>query len=89
MTETTCVTATRAYGDNKKGTVGKLNPNMSAKIVDGELWLKGPNISKGYFRNPKANAEAFTDDGWLKTGDICRFDEDGDLFIVDRLKEVS
>ena len=61
---------------------------MSAKLVDGELLVKGPNIMKGYLRNPKANAQTFTADGWLRTGDICRFDEDGDIFVIDRIKEV-
>ena len=74
---------------SKRGSDGKLLPNMSAKIVNGELLVKGPNIMKGYLRNPKANAETFTEDGWLKTGDVCVFDEDGDMFIVDRIKEVS
>jgi len=73
----------------KRGCVGKLLPNMSGKLVDGELWVKGPNIMKGYLRNPNADAETFTKDGWMKTGDVCVFDEDGDMFIVDRVKEVS
>lgn len=89
LTESTCVVATRAYKNSKQGCVGKLNPNMSAKLVEGQLYLKGPNITKGYLNNPDADKDNFTEDGWFKTGDICRFDEDGDLFVVDRLKEVS
>jgi long-subunit acyl-CoA synthetase (AMP-forming) len=89
MTETTCVISIATLGITKPGTVGKLVPNMSGKLVDGELFLKGPNIMKGYLRNSKADKEAFTDDGWMRTGDVCRFDEDGDMFIVDRVKEVS
>ncbi|KAG7548367.1 AMP-binding enzyme C-terminal domain [Arabidopsis suecica] len=51
----------------------------------GELWLKGPSIAKGYFRNEE---EIITSKGWLKTGDLCYIDDDGFLFIVDRLKEL-
>jgi 4-coumarate--CoA ligase len=89
MTETTCGISSTTQDNSKRGTVGKLLPNMSAKLVNGELFVKGPNIMKGYLRNPVANAEAFTTDGWMRTGDICRFDEDGDIFVVDRVKEVS
>ena len=54
----------------------------------GELWCYGPNIMKGYWRNPKATAETLTPDGWLKTGDIAYVDHDGKFFIVDRKKEL-
>jgi 4-coumarate--CoA ligase len=89
MTETTCIISSTTLHMVKRGSVGQLLPNMTAKLVDGELWVKGPNIMKGYLRNPKADAETFTKDGWLKTGDICIFDEDEDMFVVDRVKEVS
>ncbi|KIM77171.1 hypothetical protein PILCRDRAFT_825519 [Piloderma croceum F 1598] len=88
MTETTCGISSTTQDNSKRGTVGKLLPNMSAKLVNGELFVKGPNIMKGYLRNPVANAETFTADGWMRTGDICRFDEDGDIFVVDRVKEL-
>jgi len=88
MTETTCVICSTPLDNAKKGTVGILVPNMKAKFVNGELFVKGPNIMKGYLRNPKANAETFTNDGWMRTGDICRIDEDGDMFVVDRIKEL-
>lgn len=52
----------------------------------GELWVRAPNIMKGYWRNPKATRETLTEDGWLKTGDICYVDEYGKFFIVDRKK---
>jgi fatty-acyl-CoA synthase len=55
--------------------------------VNGELWVKGPNITPGYWNRPEATAEAITD-GWLHTGDACRFDEDGHYFIVDRWKDM-
>jgi long-subunit acyl-CoA synthetase (AMP-forming) len=89
MTETTCLISVATRDVTKQGSVGKLIPNMLAKLVDGELFVQGPNIMKGYLRNPKADAETFTDDGWMRTGDVCRFDEDGNIFVVDRVKEVS
>jgi len=88
MTETTCIISATIKGNLKRGTVGKLMPNMSAKLIDGELLVKGPNIMKGYLRNPPADKAIFTADGWMRTGDICRIDEDGDLFVVDRAKEL-
>lgn len=82
------------------GTAGRLSANMEAKIVDpesgeelpvsrtGELWLKGPTIMKGYFSNPEATASTLDSKGWLRTGDLCYIDEDGFIFVVDRLKEL-
>ncbi|KAH7528263.1 hypothetical protein FEM48_Zijuj05G0053900 [Ziziphus jujuba var. spinosa] len=81
-------------------SVGRLSENMEAKIVDpetgealppgqrGELWLRGPTVMPGYVGDDKATAETLTSDGWLKTGDLCYFDSDGMLYIVDRLKEL-
>ncbi|KAM5571723.1 4-coumarate--CoA ligase-like 9 [Rosa sericea] len=81
-------------------SVGRLAENMEAKIVDpetgealppgqrGELWLRGPTIMKGYVGDDKATAETLDKDGWLKTGDLCYFDDEGFLYIVDRLKEL-
>lgn len=71
-------------------------PNCEAKIVDddekeilpgerGELWIKGPNIMKGYWRKPEATLETLSD-GWLKTGDVAYADEHNRFFIVDRKK---
>jgi len=87
MTEA-CPISYSTMATTKPGSVGPLVPNMSAKLVDGELFLKGPNIMKGYLRNPKANKDTFTDDGWMKTGDVCRIDDDGDIFVIDRMKEL-
>ncbi|XP_061366121.1 4-coumarate--CoA ligase-like 9 [Gastrolobium bilobum] len=84
----------------RHGSVGRLAENMEAKIVDpvtgealstghkGELWLRGPTIMKGYVGDDKATVETLDSEGWLKTGDLCYFDSDGFLFIVDRLKEL-
>ncbi|XP_010539807.1 PREDICTED: 4-coumarate--CoA ligase-like 5 isoform X2 [Tarenaya hassleriana] len=82
------------------GTAGLLSPSMEGKIVDpdsgralglnqtGELWLKGPAIMKGYFSNEEATSSTLDSEGWLRTGDLCYFDEDGFIFVVDRLKEL-
>ncbi|GMI95188.1 hypothetical protein like AT5G63380 [Hibiscus trionum] len=95
--------ATRVVGPEEAarfGSVGRLGENMEAKIVDpetgealppgqrGELWLRGPTIMKGYVGDEKATAETLDSEGWLKTGDICYFDSEGFLYIVDRLKEL-
>ncbi|XP_019152882.1 PREDICTED: 4-coumarate--CoA ligase-like 6 isoform X2 [Ipomoea nil] len=84
-------------------SVGLLAPNMEARVVDlssggggsslpptsmGELWLRGPAIMKGYLNNGEASKNAVDDDGWLHTGDIVHFDEDGYLYVHDRLKEM-
>ncbi|XP_022954925.1 4-coumarate--CoA ligase-like 9 [Cucurbita moschata] len=81
-------------------SVGRLSESLEAKIVDpatgealppghkGELWLRGPGIMKGYVGDEKATAETLHPEGWLKTGDLCYFDSDGYLYIVDRLKEL-
>ncbi|KAG2602650.1 4-coumarate--CoA ligase-like 5 [Panicum virgatum] len=82
------------------GSVGKLASHMEAKIVDpatgealgpgqrGELWIRGPVIMKGYVGDDEATAATMDSEGWLKTGDLCYFNEDGFLYIVDRLKEL-
>ncbi|KIJ37523.1 hypothetical protein M422DRAFT_33642 [Sphaerobolus stellatus SS14] len=54
----------------------------------GELWIRGPNIMRGYWNNPKATEEAITRDGWFKTGDLATLDEDGFVYIKDRVKDM-
>ena len=54
----------------------------------GELWIKGPNIFKGYLNNIEGSRNALTDDGFFRTGDIGHEDKDGNVFITDRLKEL-
>ncbi|MBR4453200.1 MAG: acyl--CoA ligase [Bacteroidales bacterium] len=73
--------------DDKAESVGQLYPGQEAKIVDGELWVKGDNIMMGYYGDPEATANAL-EDGWLKTGDLARFDEEGFLYITGRIKNL-
>ncbi|HEY5646293.1 MAG TPA: class I adenylate-forming enzyme family protein [Pseudomonadales bacterium] len=100
MTET-CGVITSISADffvAKPASAGPVLPNFDARIVDadgndvpaggvGELWVKGGSVIRGYLNRPEATAETITD-GWLHTGDIARFDEDGFLFIVDRAKDM-
>ncbi len=70
-------------------TVGKPLPSVELKLADdGEILAKGPNVFRGYHKDEAATREIFTDDGWLKTGDVGRFTEDGFLQIVDRKKDI-
>jgi acyl-[acyl-carrier-protein]-phospholipid O-acyltransferase/long-chain-fatty-acid--[acyl-carrier-protein] ligase len=85
---------------NRKGSVGKLAPGMAAQIRDpdtgaklrlhdaGMLWLRGPNIFEGYLGEPARTAEVLQE-GWFRTGDLARFDEDGFLFIEGRISRFS
>ena len=73
----------------KLGTVGPAAPGIELKLdADGEVLIKSEVVMSGYRNLPEATAEAFTEDGWLRTGDIGAFDEDGYLTIVDRKKEL-
>ena len=69
-------------------SIGKIYPGQEAKLVDGELWIKGDNVFSGYYKDPEKTAETLTPDGWLRTGDLCRFDEDGFLYITGRIKNL-
>ena len=85
---------------DKLGSIGPSLPNTECRIVDlvtgvdlgpnetGELWVRGPQVMKGYLNRPDATASAVDGDGWLRTGDIAYVDDDGDYYIVDRLKEM-
>lgn len=82
------------------GSVGRLTGVFEAKIVDpdtglalppckqGELWVRGPAVMKGYVGDRKATRETLVSDGWLRTGDLCYIDGEGFLYVVDRLKEL-
>ncbi|MFZ5443726.1 MAG: AMP-dependent synthetase/ligase [Myxococcota bacterium] len=70
-------------------SVGKVLPSVQLKLAeDGEILARGPNVFGGYHKDPAATAEVFTEDGWLKTGDVGRFTDDGFLQIVDRKKDI-
>jgi long-chain acyl-CoA synthetase len=70
-------------------SVGKVFPSVRLKLAeDGEILAKGESIFRGYHKDPAASAEAFTEDGWLKTGDVGQWTEDGFLKIVDRKKDI-
>ncbi|KAI8432391.1 hypothetical protein MSG28_004791 [Choristoneura fumiferana] len=99
LTETSPLATLNPLNSKEYKTVGFALPNMLMRIVDdkmnnlgpnevGELLFKGPNVMKGYKKNPEANKNAFTEDGWLRTGDLASINEEGRLTIVDRLKEL-
>ena len=72
---------------SKPASVGLIYEGMEYKVVDGELWLKGINMMESYVGEPEENELSY-EDGWFKTGDLVRFDEDGFLYIVGRKKEI-
>ena len=88
LTENICVAFNRA-DDLKFGTVGKPMPMCEVKIADdGEILVKSPMMFSGYYKDPEKTAEMFTDNGWLKTGDLGELDEEGFLKITGRKKEI-
>jgi len=70
------------------GSVGRVLPDTELRIVDGELWARGPQNTRGYLGRPDATAALIDRNGWLHTGDAGRVDADGNVWIVDRLKEL-
>ncbi|KAG1384501.1 hypothetical protein G6F60_000660 [Rhizopus arrhizus] len=100
MTETTAGCIYQKVGISPLGSTGVLIANMECKLVDeagnevnaghpGEILLKGPTIMKGYLNDDKANKETFTNDGWMRTGDVAKYDPvSGEFFIIDRIKEM-
>jgi 4-coumarate--CoA ligase len=100
MTELSPVSHATPSSGSRPGTVGIAVPNTLSRLVDpgtgedqdvgdeGELWVKGPQVMKGYLNNPEATAATIDPDGWLHTGDVARIDPDGQVSIVDRVKEL-
>ena len=84
LTETSPVIAVNTRKERKIGTVGKKLDNIEAKIVDEELWVKGPIVMKGYYNKPEKTAEVITEDGWFKTGDLASIDDEGYITIRGR-----
>ena len=87
MSECSPTISTNGQTANRPGSVGKVLDNMEIRFVDGEIQVKGSNVMKGYYQMPKETEDAFQD-GWLRTGDLGRLDEDGFLYITGRLKNL-
>ena len=99
LTEASPVVTSSAGMEVKVGSVGKVLDGIQVRLVDedgddalqgdaGEVWVKGPNVFKGYLNEPEATARVLTADGWLRTGDIAVVDDDGYLYLVDRAKDL-
>jgi long-chain acyl-CoA synthetase len=89
LTETSPVISAECPRDNKMGSVGKPLNNLNVRISpEDEIQVKGPSVFGGYFNRPDLNEEAFTEDGFFRTGDKGRIDEDGYIWITGRLKEM-
>lgn len=88
MTECAPIIANNTTGIYTPGSVGKPLPQVRVRIDDGEVLVKGDNVMLGYYKNPEATREAFTDDGWFKTGDLGRFDDNGFLYLTGRKKNL-
>jgi long-chain acyl-CoA synthetase len=89
MTEATAPATMQSLADYRIGTTGKPIPGMDIKIADdGEILLKGGNVIKGYWKLPDETRDAFTPDGYFMSGDIGMFDEEGNLLITDRKKDL-
>jgi long-chain acyl-CoA synthetase len=93
------VSSYQGNGAPRPGSVGRPLPGVELRIVDdngeealqgdpGEIWVRGPNVFAGYWRDPEATAEVLTADGWLRTGDVGILSEDAELYVVDRKKDL-
>ena len=99
MTETSMLTSNPLDGDRRRGRVGSPLRGVRLRVVDdsgaavaagdvGQVEVKGPNVFGGYWRRPDLDAETFTADGWFRTGDLGRLDDDGSLELVGRSKDL-
>ncbi len=99
MTELSPISHATVGTDVKPGSNGVTAPSTECRIVaedgtdqgvdgEGELLIRGPQVMKGYLNNEEATANTIDEDGWLHTGDVARFDSDGHMYIVDRVKEL-
>ena len=67
--------------------MGHIYPEQQVKVVDGELWIKGDNVMKEYYKDPEHTAEVL-EDGWFKTGDLVEFDDNDWIYITGRIKNL-
>ncbi|HSO96206.1 MAG TPA: AMP-binding protein [Acidimicrobiia bacterium] len=101
LTEASPIVTSTALCDHppRPGSIGPPVPGVAVRLVDtagadvlagdpGELWVQGPNVFPGYWHDDRATAQALTPDGWLRTGDVAVVEDDGDLRLVDRLKDL-
>ena len=90
LSETSPVVSVNTDKRHELGSVGRPLRHFEAKINEenGELWLRGPSVMKGYHNQPEMTAEIIDEDGWLHTGDIARIDKDGHIFITGRIKNM-
>lgn len=85
------ISTSQSVGELHANYEGKVtNPNNPSQIVDrgtaGDIWIRGPGCSAGYYQNPEATRDAHGPDGWFSTGDVGYVDDEGHWFIVDRKK---
>lgn len=99
LTEASPVVTTSVGTSVRAGSIGSPLPDVEVRLVDvegddvlvgdpGEVWVRGPNVFAGYWQDEAATRAALTDDGWLRTGDVATVDDDGHLFLVDRMKDL-
>jgi long-chain acyl-CoA synthetase len=88
LTETAPLLAGTSVTSNWLRSTGTPTPGVEIRIQNGEIQARGPNIMKGYYRDPERTAEVFTEDGWFRTGDLGSFDEKGRLYVQGRSKTV-
>jgi long-chain acyl-CoA synthetase len=99
LTEASPVVSSSAGLPIRPGSVGRVVDGVEVRLVDedgddalegdaGEVWVRGPNVFMGYLDDPEATAKVLTPDGWLRTGDVATVDEDGYLYLVDRVKDL-
>jgi len=88
LAETASILTNNHHGKARIGSEGWPLPGAEIRIADGEIQARGPSVFKGYRNNPEADATAFTADGWFRTGDLGRVDDDGYVFVTGRMKEM-
>jgi long-chain acyl-CoA synthetase len=99
LTEASPVVTASPPGESRVGSIGLPLPGLTLRLVDsdgddvlagdsGEIWVKGPNVFRGYWHDDEATKRALTEDAWLRTGDVAVADDEGYLYLVDRVKDL-